>query len=167
MKLVFLDIDGVLNSHDWYTRRSSRQRPSDEIDPDAAKRVQRLCDETGAKIVISSTWRLLHKLPALKRVLAAKGLTAPVIGVTPCLPGSKIRGEEIQLWLDRYLELEGDFSRGPVEGMVILDDDSDMGKLAPWLVRTPFETGFVDGHILDAKCVMAQAMPQPGEGNGR
>lgn len=158
MRVVFLDIDGVLNSLDWYQRRVGRAGPDDEIDPAAVARVQRLCEETSARIVVSSTWRLLHKLPKLRNILAQHGLLAPIIGVTPCLPGSRIRGDEIQLWLDRYID-SGPLSRGPIDGMVILDDDSDMGHLAPWLVRTPFETGFVDAHILDAKCVMAQAMP--------
>lgn len=161
MKLIFLDIDGVLNSHDWYERRPSRgDRPIDEIDPDAAARVQRLCDETGAQIVVSSTWRLLYKLPRLREVLGAKGLRAPLIGVTPRLPQDE-RGAEIQLWLDKVPALRG----WTVESMVILDDDFDMLHLHPWLVRTPFETGFTDAHILDAKCVLAQAMPSPSGGD--
>lgn len=159
LKLVFLDIDGVLNSRDWFTRRSKDNARSSlgDIDPDAASRVQRLCDETGASIVVSSTWRLLHKRLSLCDMFLAKGLTARVLGVTPHLP-TKDRGDEIQLWLDRTPKDRG----WAVEGMVILDDDQDMVHLTPWLVRTPFETGFVDAHMLDAKCVMAQAMPSPG-----
>jgi hypothetical protein len=153
MNVVFLDIDGVLNSHDWYKRRPSRERPINEIDPDAAARVQRLCDETGASIVVSSTWRLIHQLNALRSVFKARGLTAPVIGKTPG-HNNDPRGLEIQRWLDAA-RLTGTYP----DGMVILDDDSDMVHLTPWLVRTPFETGFIDAHILDAKCVMKQPMP--------
>lgn len=157
MKVLFLDIDGVMNSHDWFRRRESNKHTMlNDIDPAAALRVQRVCDETGAAIVVSSTWRKLHTLPELRRVFMARGITASVIDVTPNgAPGGHERGYEIQAWLDENEQL----GRFEIDGMAIVDDDSDMVHLKPWLVRTPFETGIRDEHVLDLKCVMAQAMP--------
>lgn len=77
--------------------------------------------------------------------------TPTILGVTPCIPTNRGRGEEIQRWIDRF--------DGEIEGIVILDDDSDMLHLTPWLVRTPFETGFRKNHILDAQIVLR--MPPP------
>ena len=57
-------------------------------------------------------------------------MTAKVIGSTPFLPCT-IRGREIDAWLKTHRH--GRFA--------ILDDDRDMGDLAPFLVRTVFEIG--------------------------
>jgi hypothetical protein len=63
MKVIFLDIDGVLNYTNWYVseRYQNMQMNDDdelEIDPECAKRIVNICNETDAKIVITSDWRL-------------------------------------------------------------------------------------------------------------
>ena len=61
MKIIFLDNDGVLNYTNWYV---SDQNPGNlsgqdgDIDPLCVDRVLRICKETGAKIVMSSDWRI-------------------------------------------------------------------------------------------------------------
>lgn len=156
VKLVFLDFDGVLNSHDWWRRRPTTPRRDflNELDPAACARLQRLCDETFAQIVISSTWRLLHKRPALVEMLRARGVTARVLGVTPSLPRGP-RGLEIADWLERTAPVRV----GDVSGIVILDDDSDMAHLAPWHVKTHFDRGLQDWEVERAKDVLR--MPAP------
>ena len=64
MKVIFLDIDGVLNTHESATtlRESFVERGADlmgfnRFDKNCVARVNRITDETGAKIVISSSWR--------------------------------------------------------------------------------------------------------------
>lgn len=141
MHLVFLDFDGVLNSMAWFrSKHMQTVTDQDQIDPAACGRVQELCDATNASIVISSTWRLMRKLPKLKALIQSKGLTAPVLGITPHIPKAE-RGEEIQRWLDRN-EARGAAGQYDIEGLVILDDDENMLDLDPWLVRTTFEDGF-------------------------
>lgn len=70
-KFIFLDIDGVMNSNLFYSERTQDKRYNDwikehpqriawnacDIDPRAVERLNRLTDATGAKIVVSSTWR--------------------------------------------------------------------------------------------------------------
>ena len=70
-KFIFLDIDGVMNSNLFYSERTQDKRYNDwikehpqriawnacNIDPRAVERLNRLTDATGAKIVVSSTWR--------------------------------------------------------------------------------------------------------------
>ena len=62
MKVIFLDIDGVLNS-----RAYDRKRNWDEltnIDESRLPLVKNIVDETGARIVLSSTWKThWDKLP--------------------------------------------------------------------------------------------------------
>ena len=55
-KVLFLDIDGVVNN------RKTRERQGDTkfigIKPELADRVRRIIAETGCKVVLSSSWRL-------------------------------------------------------------------------------------------------------------
>ena len=55
MKILFLDIDGVLNSRE-YDRRRNRNEQTD-IDETRLPLVKEIIDKTGAKIVLISTWR--------------------------------------------------------------------------------------------------------------
>lgn len=54
MKVIFCDIDGVLNEDTTPTRTKSRVI---FIDEEKLLRLKRIVDATGAKIVLSSTWR--------------------------------------------------------------------------------------------------------------
>lgn len=54
--VLFLDIDGVLNSVE--TMRSGRWNAGTEtLDPENVERLDRLIQLTGAVVVVSSTWR--------------------------------------------------------------------------------------------------------------
>jgi hypothetical protein len=109
------------------------------LDPVAIKLLQHLCEEptekdslaSGAKIVISSTWRILRKQEEFEDAL---GL--PVIGMTDKDPG--IRGQQIQRWLAAHPE---------VTSYAIIDDDSDMlESQAPHFVQTDHEEGMLYAH---------------------
>ena len=56
-KIIFLDIDGVLNSETY-----DKNRTAGAIDPECAKRLNRIIKETNADIVISSSWKLSPSL---------------------------------------------------------------------------------------------------------
>lgn len=148
--VVFLDIDGVLNS-----RRSAWARTEiGELDPSACARLQRLCDESHAAIVVSSAWRLVYGLPRTVARLRAAGLRAPVVGETPHLPNAA-RGVEIGRWLARSAPTECP----SLSGMVILDDIEAMALLAPWLVLTTDDVGLTDEHVDMALEVLARPLP--------
>lgn len=141
MKIIFLDFDGVLNSHKWieanqHLFESGQLFMHKHLDHDAVARVDKICRETGAKVVISSTWRRFNTLPQLQAILKRHGFTGEVISTTPILGGP--RGNEIARWLR---------AAGPVESFVIIDDDSDMADLMDRLVRTTFDTGLQDEHV--------------------
>src|SRR5687767_10572458 len=55
MKIVFLDIDGVLNTRRSCHAQRGRPRP---FDVDAISALNRVLRQTGARVVMSSTWRI-------------------------------------------------------------------------------------------------------------
>ena len=64
MKIIFLDFDGILNHEAFYKERYEKrndgnviEHPYNQIDPKCVANLNNLCEATGAKIVISSTWR--------------------------------------------------------------------------------------------------------------
>lgn len=56
MKIIFLDIDGVLNSAE-YRNRMGRKYYSEIIDRNKMPLLKEIVEETGAKIVLSTSWR--------------------------------------------------------------------------------------------------------------
>jgi hypothetical protein len=89
MKVLFLDIDGVLNCPNT---RNPRHFPY-VVDRRLLARLQKLLDRTKAKVVLSSTWRLDPV-----GLFAAKHWGVPFIGVCPDKPRSP-RRKEILSWL--------------------------------------------------------------------
>ena len=69
-----------------------------DLDPVAGARLKKLVDLSGAKIVVSSTWRITRSLEELRSCLGAFHMwPSDVIGVTPRMNAD--RGYEIQAWL--------------------------------------------------------------------
>jgi hypothetical protein len=169
MRIVFLDIDGVLNHCD--TRHDVRPTSTEllpiPIEPACMARLNRLIAATGAKIVISSSWRLFACWQDLGPALVRHGLVADVIGETPDLVNdatwianwherkgtpftyeSLERGWEIGEWLAAHPE---------VTAFVILDDCSDMDALKPWLVLTHPNDGLDDPDVERAKWLLERS----------
>lgn len=131
MKIIFLDIDGVLNHERFYKERFEKRYdegaiayPYSEIDPESVSNLNVLIKETGAKVVISSTWRhsgIDYCLDALK----FHGFDGEIIGATPDLRSNdSLRGNEILKWVKDNKDLVGEYYN--FTEYVILDDDSDM-----------------------------------------
>jgi hypothetical protein len=146
MKIVFLDFDGVLNSHVFLTE-SVRDREGEwdgnehkMLDPKAVSRVNAVLERTGARVVISSSWRHGWPIERLKEILTAAGFVGEVIDYTPRY--GKDRGHEIDEWLQDHDEGHDPF--------VILDDDSDMSHMTKHLVKTAFAHGILDIHVEEA-----------------
>ena len=97
---------------------------------------------SGAKVVVSSTWRIGNGIAELRAVLEAHGFRGEVIDVTPVVVAPDApraaRWREIDAWLAA--------NRGVWEAFVILDDEADMGPHAERHVRTELEDGLLDHH---------------------
>ena len=111
MKVVFLDIDGVLNSDEYISRikHSNVKGIQREIDVDRVKLLTKALNETGAKVVVTSTWRLTKYIGLIEELLASYGIR---IDTTPFIDNE--RGLEIKKWLSENQD---------VENFVIVDDE--------------------------------------------
>jgi hypothetical protein len=150
MNVLFLDIDGVLNSAKYinviyernisYIKSGSEYRESmdDVMDPECIKRLNKITDITKASIVISSTWRIKYRknLYGLCEELIARGITGKIIGMTPIL--NMKRGDEIQKYIN---------DNKCIDKFVIIDDNGGMGNLSNYWVRTEFAFGLQDEHV--------------------
>lgn len=141
-KIIFLDIDGVLNSQNTFRDNHEYSKffvkyMSDnvndriiykmlDIDLDKVFMVRDICTLTGAKVVISSTWRRSRWYPLIEEKLTSLGI--PIVGVIPYINSN--RGEQIR----KYLE------DNEVDDFVILDDEifRDFNELENYLVKTSF-----------------------------
>lgn len=108
-KIIFLDIDGVLNVY-----CEERDEFGCIFHKHFEENLKWIIEETNAKIVISSTWRM-SGLKVMQEMWKHRNLAGDIIDVTP-FSAFCVRGEEIQTWLDN----------NEVLNYVIIDDDDDM-----------------------------------------
>jgi hypothetical protein len=186
-RVVFLDVDGVLNSEAFLRKLEEQHRALGHADPvrpkrettcecfklyhqidrDAIARLNRLVEVTSAKIVISSSWRKLFDPPELHRILSEHGLVAEIIGETPDgAHDSEMR--EALGHIDRIFrghEIDYWLKTHPeVDRFVILDDGSDMAMHKNRHVQTDCEEGLLDEHVELAIRMMAwdgKTVPSP------
>ena len=134
--VLFLDVDGVLNSATFFA--ASDPIPVTSVDPRAVRRIQRIVDQTDALVVLSSSWR---KSPELVAILRTAGV--PIHDVTPVLTGPNggtyvERSDEIRAWLRDHPE---------VTTYAIVDDDDSAGMNDPdRYVRTYWRLGMYGKH---------------------
>jgi hypothetical protein len=136
MKVLFLDIDGVLNSSHFLEDLKSGQ---DAICPDMVAQINKVTDATSCKIVISSTWRLYWDLEDLIQILRKYGLTGDVIDKTPDWRSG--RDDEILAWLTKH--------PGVSRFAVVDDSAKDLVKVKDNFVHTSFVHG-IQSHHADA-----------------
>ena len=144
-KLIFLDIDGVL---DIYTSRY-------QLDPVLMARLGTLLERTSAKIVVSSSWRAMDVAETIEFMTDPDNpsvgpnpfpYTDKIIGITPILfsvaegdiDRPATRGEEIAAYLKSH----------PCDSYVILDDcDEVFRDQQPHLVLVNDEVGLSDADV--------------------
>jgi hypothetical protein len=126
-KLIFLDIDEVLSNHALGTTDPAIRKRFNDIDTPGGRlssiniaNLNSITDQTEAKIVISSSWRILYDLPELCDILYDAGVTGEIIGLTPILGANTLRGNEI------YKYIKDNYSYDFEPNYVILDDGTDM-----------------------------------------
>lgn len=107
MKVIFLDIDGVLNNLYSGIRR---KKPRDDFDDDKMQILKKLYAASGAKIVLISSWRFDM---SIDNVFKKYGME--IFDRVPRSPDS-FRPDEIGMFMELH--------EGEIEGYVILDDES-------------------------------------------
>lgn len=155
MKLIFLDIDGVLNSANYMVKRKEAKRElflkkdseadkreyriamaCEDIDTNAVTMLNGIVFATDARVVISSTWRKSFGLNILQEILTRCGFSDArrIIGVTPCLYFERNNEYGYHNSVVRGCEIKAwvEMNKGVIGHKVsklpyvILDDDSDM-----------------------------------------
>lgn len=132
MKVLFLDIDGVVCLHkdkDW-------DNEEEIFDAACCRKLQEIVSATGCKLVLSSSWRLFpESIRSMFRQFKPFGITREnFLGRTP-LRGE--RGDEIMAYLKK---------RPQIETFVALDDERFYSRAFPQdrLILTKPESGITE-----------------------
>jgi len=135
---IFLDIDGVLaTSHQFYANPKKwpdygRYR----FDDKCVKVFNQILDETNARIILSSDWKLHYSLEALNNIFEVNEIIEPITDITISLWGEKYRRVS-QLEDCRAEEILDFVNRYDITNWVAIDDLD----LSPWItdnfVHTP------------------------------
>lgn len=128
--------DGVLNSDEFakHCLETEGYDPfdCDDLDPRALRNLKYIIEETGAKIVLSSSWRWDEKaLNAVKKQLKSYNLELFDTTIMDIM-STMSRTEEIQLYLKEH---------SSITNYVILDDDEIKGPLKTHWVHCLFKNG--------------------------
>jgi hypothetical protein len=127
MKVIFLDIDGVLNCK---KTPNPRKFPY-VVDKKLLARLKKLLDRTGAKVVLSSSWRL-----DLIGLLAAKHWGVPVMDVIPDMP-KRPRRLEVLTWIAHHPTVS--------RYAIINDEDDELDELP--LFQPSYKTGITEAIV--------------------
>ena len=127
MKIIFLDVDGVLNTTNTFIKRKIIKQKTGyyilEIDDFRLQYLKEIVDKSNSKIVLTSTWRmnfkkennkiipLTNKAKELQNKFKEYGIDIYDITI---LDKNRNREKEIKEWLNN----------NNVENFVILDDDN-------------------------------------------
>lgn len=170
MKVVFLDIDGVLNSE-------ASLMEDESLEEALILNLKELVEKTGAEIVLSSSWRtMFNPLRRLMDRLAKVGLY--LYGLTPegvswewaekhnLKPSTRYRdtytnweGKKIDITSDRGAEIfKWLFDHKEIESFVILDDEEfDIKNYFPdKLIKTSYKTGLTQEDVKKAIKILNQ-----------
>ena len=152
-KIIFLDFDGVLNTEHYQGLLQYQGKPwQDEygafFDPKAVKRLKKIIDDTGADIVVESSWKYLG-LDAMKELWEVRNLPGKIIDITPSsvsedyllltdldnIPPSMLhcKGIEIASWLSEHAKQNTRY--------VIIDDEYVIldSQVSHFVLTNPYE----------------------------
>jgi len=159
MKVIFLDVDGVLNSLEWDERSKVEISEGVLVDESKVKLLAHLVRRSEAKVILHSGWRFwfdagmnpLRKEAAhLSMLLEKEGVR--IDGVTPDLTTEEIRkekrfsqvkAEEILTWLKR--------NEGVTEWVVIDDLDLHNDEIGAHQIKTDARIGLTKEKIKKAE----------------
>ena len=160
-KVLFLDFDGVLNTC-WWERKIPIDKYGYAFDPNAVANLAKIIVETGADIVVSSSWKFMG-LSEMQEMWEERSLPGRIIDITPNTVSDEallyadlehmelmpIRGMEIKEWLD---------TKGKkVSHFAILDDmDSMLPEQKAHLVLTNPTVGITESDAFKAISILNQ-----------
>lgn len=131
LKIIFLDIDGVLNSSTYMKSFCvcGDSYFTDVVDPTIVNKLKKFLDKhDDTKLVITSSWRYgnVYDTIELFKSTGLRELNKYIVGVTPRLIYSFGRGDEIQWFINNYnTDVIGDLVNDyfEIDRYVIVDDE--------------------------------------------
>lgn len=163
-KIIFLDIDGVLNSNFWNENHHKEISDGTLIDMDKITLLSKLVHATDAEIVLHSGWKfwfdanlqpLRKEAERLKSMLEQEGVY--ISDVTPDCTTEEIRkakkfslvkAEEILTWLSAHDE---------VSHWIVIDDlDLHNVEIAKWQIKTDSAVGLTEEDVAEAKRLLGE-----------
>lgn len=145
MKIIFLDFDGTMDTARYELILRITGQPSIDaygtvFDPECVWNLKQIIDKTGAKIVVSSSWKSILSFEELLDMWGKRGLPGEVIDTTPYTLECRNRGDEIDLWLMgrdeecQYVILddidESNFNEHQLSRLVIVDPVQGLNEAA-------------------------------------
>lgn len=155
-KIVFLDVDGVLNNWAWLGRMEGVEGafgdPTNHFDPACVALLNEIIDVTGAGIILSTSWRHIHPADELVGILRSVGVRGAILGETPTGGHYDSRYREILGWLE--LNLYKDL-------YVILDDcvgrhEAATPEEAEKIIHTTMNHGLLKSDVVHAIHVLGE-----------
>ena len=149
-KIIFLDIDGVLNSDEWIKKEYNRVGHiligTKILDTKARDRLKLFLSENlDVKLVISSSWRWWDVKTTKEKFMKTRMCTLVpyIVGVTP-MSYSLNRGKEIDWYVKKH----------HIKDYVIIDDEDDDICQKDHLVKTDYTHGLQERHYKDIKRIL-------------
>lgn len=130
MDIIFLDIDGVLNSEEYYENTPSQKIKMFGVDDKPLNLLLNLLEHSNVKIVLTSSWRCGTLLDTIRKFIDygtnISKLTPYMIGVTKRTDDFYENGK----WATRGHQIKHfmDDCEVPITQYCIIDDDIDMLK---------------------------------------
>lgn len=105
--IIFLDLDGVLNTEQYQALLAVEGKPTKDawgplFDPRTVDNLRTILNATGTSIVISSSWRYIHRLGSLRMMWVVRELPGEILDTLPCGATYVSRGEDIECWLKQH-----------------------------------------------------------------
>jgi hypothetical protein len=137
MRIIFLDIDGVVNLEiDWCK--------------ESINVLNRLIYITDSKIVITSDWRYNYTIKELRNIFSNVGLCCDIIDTIDLHDNSNIESIE----KDRFIGIMNYIKKHDLKNFLIIDDmDLDkFGLFNDRFVKTKFSQGLKEAGLLE-RCI--------------
>lgn len=175
-KIIFLDIDGVLNNDAWmagdrwemlqaqasspHTPRAQLWKPYWDFAPKNVILFNEFLDKTDASIVVSSTWRKGKTPKELEEILFNNGnvnVLGRIIGKTEDFYAGHKMSEHVPRW--KYIKRWLDENAADNIVFVVIDDDPEAWSQGPYFVWTDPRVGFTVEDSLHALQILNRENP--------
>ena len=151
MKVIFLDIDGVLVTKNHLLDALANHRPSADsnghhlFDPKCVNALRKIIDATDATIILSSAWKMFG-FPVMDNLWMDRDMPGKIFEFTPTINGVG-RGAIIDMWMH-----DAKMRGFDIKSFVIIDDDTFdlLNGQSPNVVKTSFADGLTDSLAEDA-----------------